>query len=647
MKDAVHKLLERQERSSPVACTDAGRSTRSTGNTFFFFGWVTLVFILLLDAIPAPGQTNLQKAHMGTVTNANTSTTNSGWSHLKYAIYFTYPEIEKLLADSASLRETMEYLAPIKPRRVYLECSNNEDFNVTLVKNVADELRAQGIKVTGAMVPTVPGGPMCYNNPEHLALLERRARALAQVFDEFILDDWLFTTCTCEKCFSGRGRSSWADYRTKLILEKSKKYIIDPAKQIKPGIRVIIKYPNWYEGHRENGYDVFNETHQFDAMVAGIETRTRATHDQHIPIYSGYVFQKWWSSVDPGKWIGTWLDNYSMKGQDNDYVAQVWQAVMAQTPEIILWSGGHLHYTGPFSDVYPHFREMLPEFDRVAGMLNGPARGVPIYLPYGSEGEYNIFGYLGMAGIPLTPVGQFPADSHTAIFTKHSLKDAELADKMLARLRNGRDVFLTWELFRQLQSTEFRNTVNLVDAGGSVSSSMFRTRIGWSDQVTKTDRAFVFPRISTTTWPYAREVAVVREDYDFGVLLSVKYLNGTLYILNMPENSYDLLRLPAQALNMIRHAFDKELGVQLAGPGGVGMYLFGPSQYVLYNMNDEPAPVSLRFDQEVSSTGWRELVHGKQLAVSEEKSRERFGGRTQNEISLTLQPFEITIVQAP
>lgn len=606
---------------------------------YFTFDWVALVFILLLGAGSAQAQGQI---------NPKGSTANTRWAHLKYAIYFTFPDIERLLVDSASFHETMDYLAPIKPERVYLEGSSGGDIDVALMKNVSDRFRAVGIKVSGAMVPVVPRrGPMCYNNPEDLAILERRMRALAQVFDEIIIDDWLFTICTCEKCATGRGNFSWANYRTKLILEKSKKYIIDPAKQVKPGIKVIIKYPNWYEGHRENGYDVFNETHLFDAMAVGIETRTRATHDQHIPIYSGYIFQKWWASVEPSKWVGSWLDNYEMKGQDNDYVAQVWQAVLAQTPEIILWSGGHLHHSGPFSDVYPHFREMLPDFDRVAGMLNGPARGVPIYLPYGSEGEYNIFGYLGMAGIPLAPVGQFPADSQTAIFTKHSLKDPELANKMIARLRNGHDVFMTWDLFRQLQNTEFKYTLNLMDAGGSVSSSEFRMRRGWNQQVTKTDRPFVFPRIATTTWPYAREVAVVREDYDFGVLLSVKYLNGTLYILNIPENSYDLLRLPVQALNAIRHAFSKGLGVQLCGPGGIGFYLFGASQYVLYNMNDEAATVSLRFNRRVSTSGWRELVHGKLLAVNEDKSQEPFGSAAQSEVSLDLQPFEIAIVQAP
>ncbi len=571
----------------------------------------------------------------------------SSWQNLKYAIYFTYPDIEHLLADSATRREVTAYFEPIKAGHVYLECSSEGEVNVNVMKSAADFFRSLGVKVSGAMVPTVPGGPMCYNNADDLALLERRSRALAQVFDEFILDDWLFTTCTCEKCVAARGTMSWADYRTKLLLQQSEKYIIEPAKKVHPGIKIIIKYPNWYEGHRLNGYDVYGETRQFDGMAVGIETRTRAVHDQHIPIYSGYIFQKWWPSVEPKKWVGSWLDNYDMKGQDNDYVAQVWQAVLARTPEIILWCAGQLYHTGPSSDVYPHFREMLPEFDRVAGLLKGDSRGVPIYLPYGSTGEYNIFGYLGMAGIPLEPVAQFPDTAQTAIFTEHSLRDPGLADKMITRLRNGHDVAMTWSLWKKLGNTEFKNTLNIMEGGETISSSTFRSRFGWSEHVFKSERPFVFPAIETTTWPYVRDLALVREDNEFGILLEVKYLNGTIYVLNMPDNSYDLLRLPTEALNVIRRPFVKDLGMQLAGPGGVAMYLYGAKQYALYNMNDEPASVALQFPGELPESGWKELVHGKLLSVEVAKPEGQRQFPSHTEVRLTVQPFELVIVEAP
>jgi hypothetical protein len=580
---------------------------------------------------------------------AQQNVTATGWPHLKYAIYFTSRDIDSLLADPSQFQKTMEYFAPIKPVHVYLEGTGRGEIDVPLLKKVADRFRAMGIRVSGAMVPVGEQGPSTYNNPNDLAALEKRMRSLAQVFDDIILDDWLFTTATDPKSVEDRGSQTWAEYRTKLIIEQSKKYIIAPARQVNPKVTIIIKYPNWYEGFGDNGYDVYNETHLFDKLAVGIETRNRMTHDQHIPIYSGYIFQKWYASVDPSKWVGSWLDNYGMKGDYNDYNAQVWQAILAQTPEIILWCAGQLYpTTGPSSDVYPYFRDLLPQFDRVAGMLKGSSRGVPIYLPYGSTGEYNIFGYLGMAGIPLTPVGQFPTESRNAIFTLHSLRDPDLADKMLARLRDAKDLFMTWGLWKKLQGTEFKNTLNLVDHGGSVTGDQLRLRLGWfRDELVKADQRFSFPRIETTTWPYVRDVAVVQDDYDFGVFLNIQYLKGRIYILNMPENSYDLLRLPAAALNLIRRAVAPELGVELDGPGGVGMYLFGDKQYVLYNMSDQTAPMTLTFAKKVSTSGWRELVGNKKLSAVQDTSFVRFGGPVITRVTLTVKPFEIAVVQEP
>jgi len=67
-------------------------------------------------------------------------------------------------------------------------------------------------------------------------------------------------------------------------------------------------------------------------------------------------------------------------------------------------------------------------------------------------------------------------------------------------------------------------------------------------------------------------------------------------------------------------------------------------------MNDESARVALSFDRAVPSAGWQELVHGKILAVTEIKppmELERHWQSVRSEVSLTLQPFEIAVVQAP
>lgn len=568
------------------------------------------------------------------------------WSHLRTSMFFTDPDVDTLLGTPEARAQTLAYFAPLKLSKVYLEDAKGLPADAPKLREIATALKAAGLEVAGAVVPN-DQGPLCYNNPANLATLEGRVRVLAEVFDEIIVDDWLFTICTCDKCLAGRGNASWADYRSQLVAEQSKLHLVDAAKKVRPDCRVIIKYPNWYEGHRQHGYDVARQTPQFDGVSVGIETRQRATHDQHIPIYSGYVFQKWIGGNAGAKWRSAWLDNYGMQGDDHDYVAQVWQAVLARTPEILFWCAGQLHPPTPASDVYAHLVESMPDFDRVAGLLDGPARGIPIHLPLGSVGEYNIFGYLGMIGLPMAPVTTFLADAKIAIFTQHSLRDPQLAAELLARVRAGKEVFLTWPLLQRLPDSELARAFNIIDATGSASGATFRVQEHeWDAKTTEAARAFSFPKIQTSTWPYVREIALLREDADLGVLLKTPYLEGKVDLLNLPENNYDLLRLPDAALNALRRCFADELGVTLRGPGGVALYPFGEKQYVVYNLGDSAADVALRFREGSPARTWRERVHGKQLHVT--TFEEEFAGQKHSapEVALTLQPFELALIES-
>jgi len=572
------------------------------------------------------------------------------WAHLKTALFFTSESVDRLLATPEARRETLEYFAPLRISKVYLEDQRGDPADVAQLRGIADALKATGLEVSGAVVPAWHG-PLCYNNPEDMALLERRVRVLAQVFDEIIVDDWLFTTCTCAKCVADRGSDSWADYRSRLVAEQSKRHLIDAAKQVNPRVQVIIKYPNWYEGHRQHGYDVARQTPQFDGVSVGIETRQRVTHDQHIPIYSGYVFQQWIGGDAGPKWRSAWLDNYEMEGDDRDYIAQVWQAVLARTPEIIFWCAGTLHPPAPSASNYPAVAKLMPEFDRLAGLLDGPARGIPIHLPLGAVGEYNIFGYLGMIGLPMAPRTAFPADTKTAIFTQHSLRDPNLAAELVDRIRAGKEVLLTWPLLQDLRASELGRVFNVIGEGGTVAASTFRVReYEWHASMVEASRPFAFPRIHLSTWPYVREVALVREDADFGVLLKAPYLGGEVDVLNLPDNSYDLLRLPEPVLDAIRRCFAGELGVRLMGPGGVALYPFGDRQYVLYNMNDAPAKVGLRFPADAPPRAWQERLRGAALTVTEiPPVKDRLGREIlvpgETEVALTLPPFEIAVVE--
>ena len=103
------------------------------------------------------------------------SQTKDGWKNLKYALFFTNGDVHRLLSDEESFKKTMQYFAPIKIQKVYLEGKNRGEEDVDLMKTVADRFRKIGITAVGAMVPTSEkGGPCCYNDPNDLAFAIER-----------------------------------------------------------------------------------------------------------------------------------------------------------------------------------------------------------------------------------------------------------------------------------------------------------------------------------------------------------------------------------------------------------------------------------------------------------------------------------------
>ena len=72
--------------------------------------------------------------------------------------------------------------------------------------------RERGIEVSGALTTTTnnlsPGdedkyrmsGTYCYVNKVMREHLVEKVKYIARHFDEFIIDDWFFTMCTCDEC---------------------------------------------------------------------------------------------------------------------------------------------------------------------------------------------------------------------------------------------------------------------------------------------------------------------------------------------------------------------------------------------------------------------------------------------------------------
>ena len=193
---------------------------------------------------------------------------------------------EQLEKDLAFFKRHMRldkvYLEP------YRDIFADED-KILMCKTVLED---QGIEVSGGITTTFPASKdpegkqrmintFCYNDPRMTDTLKQVSRFLGEHFNEFIIDDFYFTNCTCEKCRAGRDAfnqahgitdGSWQGYRLDLMQRISKECMIAPAKAANPACSITIKYPNWAESYQETGYNPAEQRTIFDNLYTGTET---------------------------------------------------------------------------------------------------------------------------------------------------------------------------------------------------------------------------------------------------------------------------------------------------------------------------------------------------------------------------------------
>ena len=105
----------------------------------------------------------------------------------------------------------------------------------------------RGIETAGGITYTINEAnsfeTFCYSNPEHREMVRKIAEHTAKHFDEFILDDFFFTSCKSDIEIKAKGTQSWTEYRLKLMTEAGRDLVLKPAKKVNPRVKVIIKYP--------------------------------------------------------------------------------------------------------------------------------------------------------------------------------------------------------------------------------------------------------------------------------------------------------------------------------------------------------------------------------------------------------------------
>ncbi len=389
----------------------------------------------------------------------------------RFSALFTAQNVRDYLSSESSLAEAIAWCKSTGVTKVYLE-AYRADYTAdrkTLL-HAKRSFRRAGIAVSGCVTTTQIGKPStgwklvsCYTNKETQQQLRRIFEYAASIFDEIMIDDFWFTDCSCDECDNARRTrrvvigdaifpvrsDSWEDYRGELMLQLSRLYVRDAARKVNPRVRLIVKYPQWYERYQERGYDVVRETRVFDKIWAGTETRDLDKGHGEMQ-YEAYFLMRWLSGVGGTKMGGGWYD--PLWTTKKTYVEQARQTVLGGAGESVLFCYGALRENFGPADIEA-LRLAMPELWSIAQEVKRRRiTGIAAFKPPGShaDSEAYVFDDLGMIGLPLVPCHRFPTDAPVAFFPVHSLKKPDFVVKLAQFIETGKPVLLTSGLARRL-----------------------------------------------------------------------------------------------------------------------------------------------------------------------------------------------------
>lgn len=392
----------------------------------------------------------------------------------RFSTLFTAQDVRDRLGDEAGLANAVKWCRETAVTKVYVESFRDgyEAGQARLI-TVRDRFRQEGFEVSGCITPTKVGKPStaskdtiaCYTDQPTQQRLQTLFEAAAGSFDEIMIDDFWFTDCACAECEAARKArqvrvgdqtfavvdDTWEAYRCELMTRLSQLRVLAPAKRVNPAVRLIIKYPQWYDEFHERGYEVGRETDDFDRIWVGTETRDyRDRHWGGTVQYEGYFIMRWLGGIGGGKCGGGWYDWLGTTEQT--YLEQARLTILGGARESFLFCFGGLQgSTGPKN--VAALRGSLPELFHVAAQANRrQPLGVAAWKPINSHGgkEKRVFDFLGMMGVPLLPTHLFPTNAPAAFFSYHALKDPDFPAKLKTFIASGRPVLLTDGLVKAL-----------------------------------------------------------------------------------------------------------------------------------------------------------------------------------------------------
>ena len=371
---------------------------------------------------------------------------------LKISTLFTAQNVRDHLGNEEGINKALDWCKKTGVTHVFLETFRSRyTADRKALEQAKKRFIEEGIDVSGCVTTTQVGKIStgwnlisCYTNKGTQEQLQEIFEYTASIFDEIMIDDFLFTDCQCDECKTARGNRTWVDYRCELMVEMSRERILTPARAINPDVQIIIKYPQWYDNFHNRGYEVLRQTADYEKIWVGTETRDYDNERWGGKVqYEAYFIMRWLGLIGGLKTGGGWFDPYGTT--EDTYVEQARQTVLADAKEMLLFCyGSLLRDTGPAN--VEKLRKEIPGLFKLAGLVrNKPIRGIHAPKPPNSDAynEQYVYDFVGMLGLPLVPAAEVRSDAKTAFFPVHALKDQKFHAKLNRMLAAGKPVLIT------------------------------------------------------------------------------------------------------------------------------------------------------------------------------------------------------------
>jgi len=480
-----------------------------------------------------------------------------------------------------------------------------------------------GVQVAGGMALSERniGGQFqsfCYTDENDRAFIKGAAEFAARHFDEVIQDDFFFVTTKTDSDIAAKGIKSWTQFRLDLLCDAAENLIVKPAKAVNPKVKMVIKFPNWYEHFQGSGFDLEREPRIFDGIYTGTETRDPVVTDQHLQQYESYQIIRYFENIAPGRNGGGWVDTYSLRYLDR-YAEQIWDTMFAKAREFTIFEWSAM--TRPFEvgdratwaslPTSLNFSEMtngvsaptwarvagysLEQADKFLGRLGQPA-GIACYKPFHSSGEDYLHNYLGMIGIPIDLHPEFPTNANLILLTECAKADPNIVAKIKGQLCAGKSVVITSGLLRSLQGKGIEDIAEIRWTDRKFLAHQYAGGFGAGNFSTldgSTNTDVLFPQIDFLTndsWSLVRAEA---NGNGFPLFLMNRYSRGVLYVWTMPDNSTDLYALPTEVTTAIKNYLMRGFPVRLDGPAQVALFAYDNHTFITENYSATATDVKI------------------------------------------------------